>query len=41
MIAALGGLELGFIALVSAMSALAGLFGLYVLVQIFRNPSRR
>ena len=41
MVAALGGLELGFIALVGGMSALAGLFALYALIQIFRNPSRR
>ena len=37
----LGALEYGFIALVSVMSVLAGLFALYVFIQIFRNPSRR
>ncbi len=41
MIAALDALEWGFIALVSAMSLLAGAFAVYVFVQIFRNPSRR
>ncbi len=41
MIGALGGLEWAFIALVGTMSALAGLFALYALIQIFRNPSRR
>ncbi len=38
---ALGGLEWGFIVLVGTMSVLAGLFALYALIQIFRNPSRR
>ena len=37
----LGALEWGFIALVGGMSALAGAFAVYVLLQIFRNPSRR
>lgn len=41
MVATLSGLEWGFIALVSTMSVLAGVFALYVLIQIFRNPSRR
>lgn len=41
MTAALSGLEWGFIALVSTMTLLAGLFAVYVFVQIFRNPSRR
>ena len=41
MLVALSGLEWGFIALVGGMSALAGLFALYALIQIFRNPSRR
>jgi len=41
MIAELGLLEWGFIALVGTMSALAGAFAIYVLVQVFRNPSRR
>jgi hypothetical protein len=38
---ALSGLEWGFIVLVSAMTALAGLFALYAFIQVFRNPSRR
>jgi hypothetical protein len=38
---ALGGLEIAFIAFVSTMTALAGLFALYVLIQQFRNPFRR
>jgi hypothetical protein len=38
---ALGGLEIGFIVLVSTMTLLAGLFGLYVVIQVFRSPSRR
>jgi hypothetical protein len=37
----LSGLQWAFIGVVSFMSALAGLFALYVLVQVFRNPSRR
>ncbi|MGH2661790.1 MAG: hypothetical protein ACRDH8_03070 [Actinomycetota bacterium] len=37
----LGPLEWGFIAFVGTMTALAGLFAVYVLIQIFRNPSRR
>jgi hypothetical protein len=41
MTGSLSALEWGFIGLVGAMSALAGLFALYVLIQIFRNPSRR
>ena len=41
MTAALSALEWSFIALVSTMSVLAGVFAVYVLVQIFRNPSRR
>ena len=36
-----GALEWGFVALVGTMTALAGAFALYVLVQIFRNPARR
>jgi hypothetical protein len=39
--AALSGLQLGFIALVGTMSVLAGVFAIYALIQIFRNPSRR
>jgi hypothetical protein len=38
---ALGALEIGFIILVSTMTVLAGLFALYVVIQVFRNPSRR
>ena len=38
---ALGLLEWSFIALVGALTVLAGLFALYVLLQVFRNPSRR
>lgn len=41
MAAALSGLEWGFIALVGTMTALAALFAVYALIQIFRNPSRR
>jgi hypothetical protein len=37
----LGGLEWGFIALVGTMSALAAAFAIYVVLQVFRNPSRR
>lgn len=37
----LGALEIGFIIMVGGMSAAAGLFSLYVLAQIFRNPGRR
>lgn len=40
-IAALDLLELAFIGLVGSMTALAGLFALYVVIQIFRNPARR
>jgi hypothetical protein len=39
--AAFGALELSFTIFVATMSALAGLFALYVVIQIFRNPSRR
>jgi hypothetical protein len=38
---ALGALEIGFIILVSTMTLLSGLFALYVVIQVFRNPSRR
>jgi hypothetical protein len=38
---ALSVLELSFILFVGGMTGLAGLFALYVLVQHFRNPSRR
>ena len=41
MVASLSGLEWSFIALVSTMSLLAGVFAVYALIQIFRNPSRR
>ena len=34
-------LEITFTLLVGGVTILAGLFGLYVLIQIFRNPSRR
>ena len=37
----LGALEYWFITLVTTMSVLAGLFAVYVLAQVFRNPSRR
>lgn len=39
--ASLGLLEWGFIAVVGTMTVLAGLFAVYVLIQVFRNPSRR
>ena len=38
---ALGLLEWSFIVLVGGLTALAGLFALYVVLQVFRNPSRR
>lgn len=38
---ALGSLEIAFIAFVSTMTLLAGLFALYALIQQFRNPFRR
>jgi hypothetical protein len=41
MVASLGALEISFIAFVATMTALAGVFGVYVVIQIFRNPSRR
>jgi hypothetical protein len=41
MVMALGALEWAFIGVVGAMSALAGLFAVYVVIQIFRNPTRR
>ena len=34
-------LQWAFIGVVGSMSALAGLFAVYVLIQVFRNPSRR
>lgn len=34
-------LEVSFVVFVLTMSAAAGLFGLYVLVQLFRNPGVR
>jgi ABC-type phosphate transport system permease subunit len=34
-------LEITFTLLVGGVTVLAGLFGLYVLLQLFRNPSRR
>jgi hypothetical protein len=41
MVGAFGTLEWAFVALVGSMSVLAGLFAVYVVVQVFRNPSRR
>ncbi len=41
MLARLGALEISYIALVAAMTAAAGIFAVYVLLQQFRNPSRR
>ena len=41
MMVAVGALELAFLIFVGTMTALAGLFALYVLVQQFRNPFRR
>ncbi len=41
MVGALGALEIGFIVVVGGLSAAAGVFALYVLIQLFRNPSRR
>lgn len=38
---ALGLLEWSFIALVGGLTILAGLFALYVVLQVFRNPARR
>lgn len=38
---ALGGLEISFIVVVGSMSALAGIFGLYVMVMTFRNTGLR
>ncbi len=40
MAAALSALEWSFIVVVGSMTALAGLFALYVVIQVFRNPSR-
>jgi hypothetical protein len=40
-VAAFGVLEISFVIFVGAMTGLAGVFALYVLVQHFRNPSRR
>lgn len=37
----LSALQWAFIGVVTFMSALAGLFAVYVLIQVFRNPSRR
>jgi hypothetical protein len=34
-------LEITFTLLVGGVTALSGIFGLYVLIQLFRNPSRR
>jgi hypothetical protein len=39
--AAFGPLEWAFTIFVATMTGLAGVFGLYVLIQNFRNPSRR
>ena len=41
MVVGVGALELAFLIFVGAMTGLAGLFALYVLVQQFRNPFRR
>ena len=41
MIVALGALEISFIVFVGGMTAAAGLFGLYVLLQLFRNSGLR
>ena len=41
MVASLDVLEWAFIAFVGTMTALAGLFAIYVVIQVFRNPSRR
>jgi hypothetical protein len=41
MVGAFGVLEWTFIGLVGSMTVLAGLFAVYVVVQVFRNPSRR
>jgi hypothetical protein len=41
MVAAVNALEWAFIAFVGTMTILAGLFALYVFLQMFRNPSRR
>ena len=41
MVGSLGALEISFIAFISTMTALAGLFAVYVLIQAFRNPFRR
>jgi hypothetical protein len=41
LIIAVGGLEIAFIVFVATMTGLAGVFGLYVLIQQFRNPFRR
>ncbi|MGH2546940.1 MAG: hypothetical protein ACRDHH_01015 [Actinomycetota bacterium] len=38
---ALGLLEWSFIALVGGLTVLAGLFAVYVVLQVFRNPTRR
>ncbi len=41
MVGELGTLEISYIALLAFMSAAAGLFSVYVILQQFRNPSRR
>jgi hypothetical protein len=41
MVGAFGVLEWTFIGVVGSLTVLAGLFALYVVVQVFRNPSRR
>jgi hypothetical protein len=40
-IVALGALEISFIVFVSTMTVAAGLFGVYVLLQLFRNSGLR
>lgn len=38
---AVGALEITFLLVVGAVTGAAGLFALYVVIQLFRNPSRR
>lgn len=40
-VAAFGTLEWAFTIFVATMTGLAGLFSLYVVIQVFRNPFRR
>jgi hypothetical protein len=41
LVAAFGTLEWAFVIFVGTMTAAAGVFSLYVLLQNFRNPFRR